>query len=237
MKQRMFIEVLEKKLIQNKVSDIEEIISEYQEHFSYKLEDGYSEEEISIKLGDPTLLANQYAEDNEEPIQNKKFLSVLGLGVLDPFAFMFLVLFIAWIIVLFVFSLSVLGIGFSLFLNISPMGLIPYLPYWCGAVLGVSMISLSILSFVGTYYSYLYLKQVSKSYLRFHKNVFAVANNRPTLPSLSNHPLLSKKKSRRLRSVILMSLNAFAVSFIIGYLVCAIFAESFEFWHVFNWFV
>ena len=76
-----------------------------------------------------------------------------------------------------------------------------------------------------------------KGGLRIHKNVTAASNNKPTLPSLPVHPKLDKKTSRRLRSIVLFSLNAFAISFVLGYIVCAITARSFEFWHVFNWFI
>ena len=237
MNQQIFIETLKKHLKENKVTDIDEILSEYLEHFNYKLEDGYSEEEISKKLGEPIFLASQYIGSNEIIKSNKLILTIIGLFFADIFTLSFFITFIAWIIVLFTFSIASLSIGLSLFFNFNIYDLIPYLPYWNGAILGISFISLFIFSIIGTYYNYLYLKQLTKSYLRFHKNSIALSSSNPTLPSLPIHPKLSKVTSRTLRSIVLFTLNAFAISFIMGYLVSSFTAKSFEFWHVYDWFV
>lgn len=237
MKKDYFMQKLTKKLHDNNINDIEEILNEYENHFTYKLDDGYSEEEISRKLGNPITLADQYIESNVAINSGNAIITITGLIFVDIFIYSLFLSFIAWIIVLFAFSISSLTIGLSLFITINPFNLIPYLPYWCGAVLGVSFVSSAILSFVGTYYSYLYLIQIFKSYNRFHKNTIAKSMNKPTLPPIANHPVLSKKAARRFRSILLLSLNSFAISFVIGYLVCAITAGSFEFWHVFEWFV
>lgn len=37
-----------------------DVVEEYQQHFSFKLADGYSEEEIAARLGDPVALAAQF---------------------------------------------------------------------------------------------------------------------------------------------------------------------------------
>lgn len=237
MKKDVFIDLLKKNLISNKVTEIDDVIFEYIEHFNYKLEDGYSEEEISKKLGDPVFLASQYIESNEIIESKTRVLNIIGLISLDMIVPSFFIIFISWIIVLFAFSITSLTISVSLFTNINIYSLIPYLPYWSGAVLGITFVSLFILSLAGTYYNYLYLKQLYKSYLRFHRNVTASLKNKPTLPSLPIHPQLSKKTTRKLRSIVLFSLNAFAISFILGYLVISFTAKSFEFWHVYNWFV
>ena len=39
-----------------------DVVEEYQQHFSFKLADGYSEEEIAARLGDPVALAAQLGE-------------------------------------------------------------------------------------------------------------------------------------------------------------------------------
>ena len=51
-----FTSVLKK----NQVPDFAEIIEEYEQHFAFKMADGYSEEEIAARLGDPEQLAMQY---------------------------------------------------------------------------------------------------------------------------------------------------------------------------------
>ena len=39
-----------------------DVVEKYQQHFSFKLADGYSEEEIAARLGDPVALAAQFGE-------------------------------------------------------------------------------------------------------------------------------------------------------------------------------
>ena len=39
-----------------------DVVEEYQQHFAFKLADGYSEEEIAARLGDPVALAAQLGE-------------------------------------------------------------------------------------------------------------------------------------------------------------------------------
>ncbi len=48
---------LENELRKRKVADAAGIIDEYGQHFAFKMADGYSEEEIASRLGNPTALA------------------------------------------------------------------------------------------------------------------------------------------------------------------------------------
>lgn len=41
---------------------VADVVEECQQHFSFKLADGYSEEEIAARLGDPVALAAQFGE-------------------------------------------------------------------------------------------------------------------------------------------------------------------------------
>ena len=50
MRRNEFIETLKENLERNGVRDTGDIIEEYEEHFAFKLADGYSEEEIKGKL-------------------------------------------------------------------------------------------------------------------------------------------------------------------------------------------
>lgn len=53
---------LENELRKRKVADAAGIIDEYGQHFAFKMADGYSEEEIAARLGDPTALAARFGE-------------------------------------------------------------------------------------------------------------------------------------------------------------------------------
>ena len=51
-----FINTLTSILKERKIKDIDEIVAEYEQHFLIKMADGYSEEEIAARLGDPKAL-------------------------------------------------------------------------------------------------------------------------------------------------------------------------------------
>ena len=50
MTKQEYIDALTKALKIKKVKEIDEIISEYEDHFAFKITDGYSEEEVAAKL-------------------------------------------------------------------------------------------------------------------------------------------------------------------------------------------
>ncbi len=63
MNKNEFLSILTSVLEKNQISDAAEIIEEYEQHFAFKLADGYSEEEIAARLGDPEKLALQYEKE------------------------------------------------------------------------------------------------------------------------------------------------------------------------------
>ena len=79
-----YLNSLETALKKKGIADAEEILSEYQLHFAYKVADGYSEQEISAKLGDPAALAEQFAADVQTRAGGgKKAAVVTGLIFID----------------------------------------------------------------------------------------------------------------------------------------------------------
>lgn len=64
----------------------------------------------------------------------------------------------------------------------------------------------------------------------------ASASGEAALPSLAINPQFSAKARRRLRAAALISLALFAACFLLSYVVCALSAGSFQFWHVWGWF-
>ena len=55
-----FMTRLEHELRRRNVADAADVMEEYEQHFAFKLADGYSEEEIAAKLGTPEELAAQF---------------------------------------------------------------------------------------------------------------------------------------------------------------------------------
>ena len=57
-----FMTILSGELKKKNIPDALDIIDEYEKHFTFKMSDGYSEEEIAARLGDPAALASQLGE-------------------------------------------------------------------------------------------------------------------------------------------------------------------------------
>lgn len=95
-----FLERLAAELKRHHVSEPDEIIDEYREHFAFKLADGYSEEEIATKLGAPGAIAAQYVAAPAEGGRGKKAITAIGLGAVDFCFGLLCVLLYAWEIVM-----------------------------------------------------------------------------------------------------------------------------------------
>lgn len=115
-------------------------------------------------------------------------------------------------------------------------GLIPAMPYWCGAILALSFAALTVLLVVGCVYYAAFLRQLVRSLGRFQHNALASASGEAALPALAINPQFSAKARRRLRAAALISLALFAACFVLSYVVCALSAGSLQFWHAWGWF-
>ena len=67
MKKNDFMQRLSDELQKRNVADAADILQEYEAHFAMKMADGYIEEEIAARLGDPTALAAQFDDAEETP--------------------------------------------------------------------------------------------------------------------------------------------------------------------------
>lgn len=198
------------------IADAADVAEEYEQHFAFKMADGYSEEEIAAKLGDPVLLAAQFGETgaSKQKGGSKPFV-VAGLCIVDLFA----------------------GLAASLLGGTNIYSLIPSMPYWCGAILALAFAALTVLSVIGCIYYGAFLRQLVRSFGRFQHNALASSSGEATLPALAINPQFSAKTKRRLRSVALIALALFAACFVLSYVVCSLSAGSLEFWHTWGWFL
>lgn len=235
MTENEFMTRFQNELHKRTVADATDVAQEYRQHFAYKLADGYSEEEIAAKLGDPTLLAAQFAEAPKPKSGSKPFV-IAGLCVTDLFAGLFFALLAAWGVVMAAAALAFAALAICLVCGLSPYQLIPSAPYWCGAALGLSLAPLAVLLAVGCVYYTAFLRQLGRSFGRFQRNALAAASGEAALPALSISPQFSSRTKRRLRSVALVALALFAACFVLAFIACSLSAESLQFWHAWGWF-
>ena len=240
-----FLTRLADELSKNKVADAADIICEYEQHFAFKMADGFSEEEIAAKLGDPITHAAQFESNATTPSRTlshtpscgcRKITTVIGLCFADLFTGAFFALLMAWEVIMVVFSLVCAVIAVCLFGKFNIYSLIPPMPYWCGAILGLSLAALSVLVAIGSIYFVAFVRQLMRSYGRFHRNTIAAYFGKAVLPPLAIHPQLTPRTNRRLRSIALIALAIFAAFFVLGMIVSMISSGALEFWHAWGWF-
>lgn len=230
---------LTNELHKRNVTDAADIVEEYEQHFAFKLADGFSEEEIAARLGDPAELAAQFGDVPKAGTGHSAALTWLWLGWVDLFFGVFAALLLSFGVVLAACVLSFGLTGVCLIGNLGRLAFIslPPMPYWCGAILGLSLLALCALSVAGCVWYFALCRQVFRSFGRFQRNTLAAASGKAALPGLPIAPQFAPKKKRRLRTAALVALLLFAACFVLGYAACALSAGNFQFWHVWGWFV
>ena len=128
------------------VADAEDIVEEYAQHFAFKQADGYSEEEIAAKLGDPAQLAAQFEQSAaEQSVRGKKAAVVTGLCFLDIVSGLAFIALAASGVVLAVAALAFAAAGVCLIGELNPYGLIPAMPYASALVFALALLALCAL--------------------------------------------------------------------------------------------
>ncbi len=236
MKRNEFIELLKNALKDRGISDYSEIADEYEEHFDFKLRDGYSEEEIARKLGDPTVIAEQYDKSDIAVKPKCKWLTLIELGIMDFFAAIFYIVLICFGIGI-AALIGCLGLGgVCLIGNSNIYNLIPVMPYHIAVIFGITLIALAVVTAVCFVYYIALLKQLFIFYKRFHRNTVALAKDRAILPQVSATPQLSPKIHRLLRKILTVAFLTFVFLFTASFVVAIVTAGDFEFWHIWGWF-
>lgn len=237
MNRQSYLNELRNHLKSHDVEDIDEILDEYDEHFTRKMADGYTEEEIAAKLGRPDEIAAQFKSVGTRAEQRKSGRIIIGTGLAfaDIFVVSFFIVLYAWAIVLGAAAVSSAICGLCLFIRpLLPAGIIflPPMPYAGGLIWGLTMLSFGVLMAVVTVYSWTLTNQLVKAYRRWHKNMMSGGK----YPPLAKHPVMKDAARRKLRAITLISLVVLGVSFIVGYVVMAACAGALGFWHEWNWF-
>lgn len=106
-----FMNQLASELHKRNIADAADVLEEYEQHFAFKLADGYSEEEIAARLGSPADLAAQFEPAPQGAKRRSAALTCLWLGWVDVFFGLFAVLLLALFAVCFVLSYVVCAIS------------------------------------------------------------------------------------------------------------------------------
>ena len=231
-----FINTLTNTLKERRIQDIDEIVAEYEQHFSIKMADGYSEEEIAARLGDPKALGEQFDSETNKTATRSKAIVVIGLAFVDIIVVMLFALLFTWVIVMGAAAVAFALAGVCLGFNLNVSNLLPNMPDLVRFIFAAVLLALAVLTAVGTAYFGLYARQLLRSYSRWHRNTLATASGEALLPNIPIHPQISAAKNRSMRRIGLIALTVFVITLQAGYMVAALTAGALEFWHVWGWF-
>ena len=232
-----FMEKLAKELKACGVADAADIEEEYEQHFVFKLADGYSEEEIAAKLGDPAKLAAQFGTESVPASKGgRKAAVVTGFVFLDIVTVLGFIALAAFALVLAAAAIGFAAIGVSLITKASLYGVIPAMPYGSAVILGVAALALAVLTGIGCAWYSAFVRQSVRAFCRFKSNAIADAEGKAALPALPMQPQFAAPCARRMRRAARAALIVFVVALVIGFVVSAFAAGSIEFWHVWGWF-
>lgn len=175
------------------------------------------------------LVDNKEIRGSTENSKQNDFIKHIGLFFTDLIIGACTILFFLWVLLIGIFSIACLVISICFIAKFNIGGIIPYIPYWCGFIFGITLISFSVLSGIGCYWFWLLLKRLLKQYTIFYHNVLASRLNQKKYVQIM--PTTSKK----LKNIIIISLVSFVIFFITTIIVCIFSSNSIEFWHTWNW--
>lgn len=229
-----YLNELKAELNKNAVVDAEEILSEYEQHFLFKLADGFTEEEIAVKLGSAAQIAAQFAGiSGERKIKGgKKFFLVLWLIIIGVFEAMLYGAFFCFVVALFCGSLVPAVLGVELIMGLNYMNILPPMPYAGAVIFGITLLSVSVILVIFAIYCLAYLRQMVRASLRWRKNLLSAE----ALPLLPLNPQFKPKTRRAVRTILLWAVLIYAIGFVVGYAFLSYYTQAWEFWHALGWF-
>ncbi len=227
-----FLSQLKAELKKCSVADTDEITGEYEEHFAFKSADGFSEEEISARLGSPAEIAANYAGLGSAPNKGGSALIKIGLGFVAIIEILVYILFFAWVIAMAAAAIASLALGFALIFRLNIGGLIPQMSYFGQMVFGLGCVGMAGIFAVAAYYCFELLKQLVRASIRWHK----ITTNSTAMPPLPWNPQFGAKAKRSLRNILLWSVVLTGACFVLAYVILSLSAGSVEFWHIWGWF-
>ncbi|MDR3050393.1 MAG: DUF1700 domain-containing protein [Oscillospiraceae bacterium] len=232
MNKQAYLNALQDALDRHHVPDAQDILAEYEQHFAFKLADGYTEEEVAARLARPQDIAAQYAPGHpREPRRGMGALRATLWVATGLFSLVWLTCY-AFAIALFAAAAAAAVISFCLLTGLGLYGLIPGMPYAGAVPLALCLLCLAALLTVAALWFFAATTQNVRVNARWRRNALAES----PLPPLPWYPPFAPEARRALRGLALLAAMGFCITFVIGYIVLALHAGALEFWHVWRWF-
>jgi hypothetical protein len=214
MNKTTFLETLEKGLKNKQVHDIKDIIDDYQEYFDIQITQGKKEEEIASSLGSIESIVSDYAL-NQSGSKKKWFELVTISFVALPLLIMCYGLLIAFA----ASSLGFWGVSVYLAFDIDTLNFMPNIPLFPKLFYIATALASCVFMFSFSVRFYSVLKSMTKQY---------VVKQSIRIGEFIQSPIYIK--------IFKISFWTMTILFVLTYIISALTAKSFQYWHVWEWF-
>jgi uncharacterized membrane protein len=227
MDKNKFLRTLSAGLMKHGIDDYADIIRDYENHFDSELAKGKTEEEIARELGDIKQIIKEYVQNYDKPKQ--KPIIILGLTLQDLFLIPLMILLYAVFIVLAVGALGFFALGIYLLLGMKSFAFIPQLMLPLNFLYGLSCFTLAGSLFGLSMLYFVYINKAVRASIMWQKSLLSERYGGVT----DYVPPIDVKNYKK---ITVYGGIAFLALFIITYVVSALMAGSFQFWHTWHWF-
>jgi len=208
------------------ITDIDEILKDYESHFDNELLKGRTEEEVSKALGKIDDILLDFKPENKAEKQ-RKFMNAYSVIISDIFIYMGMLSLYLVNLAIISLSLASLLMGIYAIIQIHILEFIPTMMFPFSLFFGLTFMALAILSYGLSAMLFKYLNILMKRLGLWHKQI---------LKGQYLHQFISVKQSKMIKVLTLWSGIAVILFMIVTYIVGVNLTHSPEFWHEWHWF-
>ena len=214
MDKQAFLLKLEKELKKRKIEDIKDIVDEYRDYIEHQLETGKKEKNIIAFIGDVESIASAYT--NNENDYKSRWFDVVAISL---FAIPILILMYGFLISIIGLMIASWSVSIYYLFGLDSLGFMPFIPFVPKLGFILTFMSFTCLVYLLVYRYFLIVKSMTNQFVVKQKIVVGKYEMKKV------YTTLTKIVSLTFLGLILLTV-----------LISMIYAKSFEFWHVWEWF-
>lgn len=209
-----FLETLKQGLKKHNIKDVDDIVSDYQDYFVQQLALGKSESDIAAKLGDIKGIIQDYIESGTSA--KKRWFDLVTVGFV---AIPILIIMYGLLVVFMGATLATWAIGIYYLFRLDTLSFMPEIPLGVHLLYVLLMLTWSIFFFSLSIRFAATTKSMTTQYLV--KQAIRIGDYE-----------IKKIYIKLFNCSLIIGL----ILFVVVYIISAIVAKDFQYWHVWNWF-
>ena len=209
-----FIETLRQGLKKHNISDVDDIIADYDDYFTQQLALGKSESDVAVRLGDIKSIIQDYTESGSST--KKKWFDLVTVGFV---AIPMLIIMYGLLITFIGATIATWAISIYYLFRLDTLSFMPTIPLGVHLIYVLLMISWLIFFFSLSVRLAATTKSMTVQYIVKQAIRIGDYHIKKIYIKLFNYSLITG-----------------CILFVLGYVISSIVAKNFQYWHVWNWF-